>query len=487
MKFKIEENIDLYDEITNIYESSVVRELQAAEKDLLAIFKTILKNDADNFNLVTESSVMNIDYYSIKSRVKKVKSFSEKLVRKDIGINLVKEFGKNKEEILANKSNLINKLKKLDDIIGLRIVTELRQDTFNVYKLLENNIPLFEENKIIFFDIKQQPQTMKNGLSIFRIKGEFDSLFSFELQIKSKIDEAWGEMDHTIFYKDHSSSLIKPTVQVTMNNVGIILEKLETLLYDLRHSSQIFDANSSYIEFEHNLYKTYNVAIASVFKHPIPLTEISKIVYFFKEKYKVESAITEELNYEFLTNEVNEPFYKKLLELFHSSHNLIIIEAFYHCILKTHHDTKEVLAENYEELFINFIKSYVEYLNFEIAPHGDFVSSNFYILLEANYNYISSNEVILNLKKIKEYQKINSLIINELDDYGDDRKKIINNLFFLAYFSSDYNSYYNDNKGDLEFNVQELVDLIETQSVDYGKDFSDVIKNLSQSLKKITQ
>lgn len=486
MKFNLEENIDLYQEISNIYEDSVIRDLKAAEIDLKEIFEQIFEQEADDFGLVTNSSITSIPYFSIKSRVKKVKSFTEKLVRKDIGITLLKEFGMKKENILANKAQLINKLKKLDDIVGLRIVTELREDTLNAYKLLVEKTSLFESKKVIFYDIKHQPQVMKNGLSIYRIKGEYDGLVCFELQIKSKIDEAWGEMDHTIFYKDHSSSLIKPTIQKTMNNVGIILEKLETLLYDLRHSSQVFEANSSYIEFENNLYKKYNVAIATIFKHPVPLADISKVVYSLKSSEEFDGEINFEINFEFVEFEIDDPFYSKLLELFHSSHNLIIVEALFYCILKSKDEDQSISQVNYKELFERFYNYYQRYANSQIDKDGEFVCDDFQKIIKNNIKYIQNNSIITDLKKIEIFKKIDTLIKNSLED-SDEEIKVINSLFFLAYFSSDFESYYIDTKDNIAFNLQEAIDIVEKDSMNYDKDIKEIVIDLSQSLKKITK
>lgn len=396
MKFRLEENIELYKELTNLYENSVIRDLEAAEKELVKNFEIVLDANAVNFDLVTNSSIERVPYYTVKSRVKKVKSFSEKLIRKDLGISLCAKFGATKEKLLENKVNLCNEIKKLDDIVGLRIVTELREDTVNAYQLIKYSAANFAEKKVIFHDLRHQPQVMKNGLKIYRIKGEYDGLVSFELQIKSKIDEAWGEIDHRIFYKNHSSSssLIRPTVQATMNNVGFILESLENLLYDLRRSAQVFEANSSYIEFENMLFKNYNESLAEIFKQPVPLAEFAKIIFFFKKQMGIDAEFAEPLNFDFLSYEIADGFYKKLLDLCHDNHNLIIVEAFYHILLKTESEHDQITIENYEERFKNFANLYFDYFKQEVDEDDEFLSSNFRIVLEKNYEYLSNNEVL---------------------------------------------------------------------------------------------
>ena len=91
----------------------------------------------------------------------------------------------------------------MPDIIGVRVVTELRHDCNKVLALLRAFIDDLATTEVVLdkIDLESQPQKMKNGLFIYKIKGIFRSDFGFELQIKSKIEEAWGDMDHAIFIK----------------------------------------------------------------------------------------------------------------------------------------------------------------------------------------------------------------------------------------------------------------------------------------------
>ncbi|RZJ90684.1 MAG: hypothetical protein EOO20_07445, partial [Chryseobacterium sp.] len=215
----LDDHIDIYKSLRKIYDESIYEGLKGPAITIKELFLDLLDSKANDYLLQSMNSVYANKYYQIKDRIKKKDSFYEKLIRKDLGLKIVNQFSivQNKMALNDRKPEILNAIKEFDDLIGLRIVTELKADCPNVYKLLLNSPEFFQNNQIEFLDLEDQPQKMKNGLPIYRIKGKFQGLYLFELQIKSKIDEAWGDMDHSIFYKDYSVSPIKDTVQVTMN------------------------------------------------------------------------------------------------------------------------------------------------------------------------------------------------------------------------------------------------------------------------------
>lgn len=492
MNFKLEDNIKVYKEITNIYKDSVFDELEIKKDKLIEIFNNILKNNADSYELSTNSSINNIYYFTLKGRVKSDESFSEKLIRKDIGIELLNEFGDTKEKLVENKAILINRLKKLDDIIGIRVVTELREDTYRIYELIKDTVSDFNSEKINFHDLEHQPQIMKNGLKIFRIKGEYDDLISFELQIKSKIDEAWGEMDHTIFYKDHSSLPIRPTIQKTMNNVGVLLEKLETLLFGLRSSSQIFKANSKFIDFENQLFLNYGESIKQIFEFPISLGDISDIVFFLRNQLNIEIDINEPLNFDFLMFKVTKKLNVDIITYFHRSHKLILVEALFHCILKAKDKDLKVDEGSYEEIFENFTNFYFSYLNEKFFANSKDIDNNFYMdrykgLMVFALGYIRNIDILLNYPKIKMSKEIEDFLKNSLDDLEDDKiKEIISNMFYISHFEGSTLEYYNSIKEDVDFDISGIIKNIETEIEHYDKNvFREKMQEIISLLKKI--
>jgi hypothetical protein len=89
---------------------------------------------------------------------------------------------------------------------------------------------------------------MKNGLQIFKIKGEYER-YRFELQIKSKIISAWGDMEHSIFYKDYSVSPIKDSTQSSMNHVGKLLFEIDDFLQSIRLANKNYKENANALNF----------------------------------------------------------------------------------------------------------------------------------------------------------------------------------------------------------------------------------------------
>ncbi len=242
----IEQNIDIFNKIAELYEKDVKESLDHEAKELIKRLKIVIDQYAKTYSLETQNDVNPIKYYSLKYRIKGSASLKEKLVRKNDGFKILECSGLVKhEEVQTKKASIISQLNKMPDIIGIRVVTELRYDCNKILSLLRAFIDELDAKEVVLdkMDLEAQPQKMKNGLFIFKIKGIFRASFGFELQIKSKIEEAWGDMDHAIFYKDYSVTPIKNVTQVTMNNIGKLLENLDDLLLGLRNSGNEYQEN----------------------------------------------------------------------------------------------------------------------------------------------------------------------------------------------------------------------------------------------------
>ena len=75
-----------------------------------------------------------------------------------------------------------------DDIIGIKILTELEDDCKKVISLLKDKyLMLFNDKRKLYLDLddlEKQPIRMRNGLEFYKIKGIYAESFKFELQIK---------------------------------------------------------------------------------------------------------------------------------------------------------------------------------------------------------------------------------------------------------------------------------------------------------------
>lgn len=262
---------------------------------IVSILKSLIEKYADNFDLTKENSVRKIKFYNIVYRVKEKDSFSEKLIRNNdynlfsdilIDINNVDEPG------------LKTKIKEIDDLIGLKILTDLNVDTLNMFKLISSTNFINEaKNKGLTFnqnDIESQPVRMKNGLNIYKVRCTYES-WNFELQIKSKLESAWGDMEHAIFYKDYKITPVRDLAQQSMNHIGKLLKQIDEFLQEIREASDNFELNSKVILFINNFEKLNASKIESIlnginynFKKIASLSfKINEIDNFLLNEYKL--------------------------------------------------------------------------------------------------------------------------------------------------------------------------------------------------------
>lgn len=266
----------MFDALIEIYDDeNFIREIDFKKRQIIQVFEQIFEEEAKNFELVYKNSIQNGKYYKIESRIKRTGSLREKFYRRNIGLELIREMNLTPENIThkAVRKRVRQAYSLLDDVIGIRIVTELKADCISALNLIENRISVFNQGGIFFkTDFKAQPTIMDNGLEIIKLKGIFDDKNAFELQIKSKIDTAWGDIDHKLFYKDYNSSTVKDSLQVSMNNIGELLNQIEKFLFDLRETNN---------EIEDKEYNQHLVEY--LFEHVSPeINEKLHITYDFK-------------------------------------------------------------------------------------------------------------------------------------------------------------------------------------------------------------
>ncbi|MGI6696248.1 MAG: hypothetical protein ACOX6O_08475 [Christensenellales bacterium] len=132
---------------------------------------------------------------NISSRIKSEDSFKEKINRKNyINIWGIKSTD-NSEEI----ERII--CEKLSDLIGFRINCYFKADEDFIYSRLLDYLK--EQENII---VEETPNTrQQNGREIFKVSCQYkeeSSVFSFEVQVKSYLNDVWGEVEHSIIYKE---------------------------------------------------------------------------------------------------------------------------------------------------------------------------------------------------------------------------------------------------------------------------------------------
>lgn len=191
-----------------------------------------VKNKNNNLNIFEDPH----------SRVKKIKSFSEKIVRKNY-FKWIKDEHETQESI-QEKINL-----NLTDIIGFRINCYFFKEEEIVYNTIKSIIDEINQQddepdkyREIVLDFTENTH-QENGRIIYKFSGIYKDQIKFEVQIKSMIKDLWAEVEHHTTYKAKridSKINIKERIQ---NDSLIILEsvdrELEFLYNDLSEQHQL--------------------------------------------------------------------------------------------------------------------------------------------------------------------------------------------------------------------------------------------------------
>jgi ppGpp synthetase/RelA/SpoT-type nucleotidyltranferase len=352
---KIEDHYEFYRKSLKEFEVSLNKDIESI-LDLFSKDAKLISNK--------DTAVNPTKYYAVKSRVKSTHSLKEKLIRKNLGLAICNKYNLTAANFEANHENVKNALFLIDDIIGVRIVTELKADCFKVHKLIKEKNSYFIGKGIVLElnELSSQPETMQNGLPIYRIKGIYKGLYGFELQIKSKIDEAWGDMDHSIFYKDYSVSPIKNTVQVTMNNVGHLLDKIEELLLGLRDSEDHFNDKIEEFDFLKDLSKDVFEEIKEKLGDNYELGKIASTLRYFKDKLKVKKKDIKSpgIKYNFLKYTVTDALLLNYISHRNLRFELIIMEALFIKWRKNTESDFVLRQNNYRKYLEEYLKILAE-------------------------------------------------------------------------------------------------------------------------------
>lgn len=176
----------------------------------------------------------------INSRIKGVNSLREKLTRKDYINKWQVKIDDNDTEIQ------IKVCENLPDLIGFRINCYFKKDEENIF----NDLIKFLKDKNI--TVEKEPNTsQKNGHKIYKVAcqyTEFKNTFSFEVQVKSLLNDVWGEVEHSIIYKSKLYDSRK-----------ILKEEIVEGLYDIldgadRQLNNLYSFNADTREIKNELF-----------------------------------------------------------------------------------------------------------------------------------------------------------------------------------------------------------------------------------------
>jgi ppGpp synthetase/RelA/SpoT-type nucleotidyltranferase len=414
----VEKQMEIYNQICDFYEKSVFDSLHKSEIDkMIKVFQDLINRNSKEYFLSSQNSVHQSVYAKVTGRVKSKNSFKEKLIRKNLGLDLIRNLDINFENLNQKKGDIKPYIERnFDDIVGLRVVCDLGQDCLQVFKLLQEKEDDLEKSGILFNlgEMENQPQIMKNGLHIFRIKGVYESRIAFELQIKSKIEEAWGELDHFILYKDFSYFPTKNIVQKTMNNVGKLLDEIEHLLFDLRSSRSEYNDSLEDTKFLDTLEKTINDSIVDNFGFSYQIEQLASVIKLIIDSE--DSNFLDEprqLKFDFLEFKTAE--HSDYLMTREGSYELQILESIFAFIWSEKNG--ELNAANYDQ-FLTKLKDHLVQNMLNVLRRSDKLDSYSETEVEILRNFLieveSDSTIWISPKKVSELIEQRKLLSDSL-------------------------------------------------------------------------
>lgn len=362
----IEKEREIINELVLIYSDKDFQdELEGHANQISVYFKGLLNDVGHNFGLTSETSVHKIKYYSLVHRVKESDSLNEKFYRNNL---LSKEFGKLKfvdgKDVQERKLEAKSAFKKCDDIIGVKILTDLNNDCVKVFSILKDNELYLKENNIVLQkkDLENQPTPMKNGLFLYKIKGTYIENIAFELQIKSKLQSVWGDMEHSLFYKNYYISPVKDISQATMNHIGKLIFQIDEFLLSVRAADHNYKSKSDFIDFLEwfdKMYKTeIKLALGGI---GFSIDKISNLLFnvFLQNKTELEKKDKSLVSFDHFELVPISQLYKDYVYIRNQSYDLKLLESI---LVDWINNEPVVTSENIDLLFEKFFESMVTYI-----------------------------------------------------------------------------------------------------------------------------
>lgn len=397
---QLENEIRIIKTITEKYERNLQNLLGSKAKTLVEIFDNLFNSHGNEFNLISSNSIYPTKYYSIQYRIKEPDSLMEKLIRKSIGLQLIRNHSISDSQDVERKWNAIKtSLEKLDDIIGIRIVGELRRDCEKALELLRNHQGDLDNEGINLGNLDKQPERMKNGFEIYKIKCQQNNT-SFELQIKSRLGSAWDDLDHAIMYKDHGVTPIKETVQLSLNYVGRLIEQLESFLFDLRTSRDNFAKSEDELRLDRRFVDEIGPILKTLFGTSYDIRHILPLMRAIFNDLKLELNVEMLSPNEFVIEEyevTDEPLLKSYSEMKKNDFSIKVLETIYISWRKKH-ENLILTSSNYNQMVNDLLAITRKHVINQVSKSIGALGENDAALINSFFNlsleYVSSPQLI---------------------------------------------------------------------------------------------
>lgn len=439
----------------DIYDRDVKKNLEIYSEKITEILYDIVNDKESSYGLVLgNDSNKNIKLYNINSRVKESDSLREKVVRDQVFYSLL--------DVDDDKiANVI--LDKFDDLIGVRFLVSLSCDCDSLFKLLVGSVEELREKGIVFKNFESNPETMNNGRQIYRLKGiytckglESNKSVQFELQIKSKVDSAWADIEHMLFYKNFNFSYIQSTNKAVMNKIGDLLEQTDKLMVEVRNSQESYEDAVDGLEFDQYLRQRYVRLVNNHLGSPYLLSEHKDLLFSifsdFKKPHKksiiaLKDAPKDDTIYSFTPNEelAEKTLFKNYLKLRKSSIELIFFECIL-CEWKAYYDGvfKEISEEDLRKFVCNLCSKVAEkYIGdtseIDINNYKLWFSETLTRIIDIRPLEFSNRLFIFNKKQMEQISVYWKVRAKNLANFDEVEKEIIlfDELFIIYLLNSD--------------------------------------------------
>ncbi len=405
--------ISISKKISDLYDKSVRKDLEIISKNIEKELSEHMSTIDNLFKLKSDTN--NKKYYDFTYRIKNKDSLYEKLHRKNLIFSLVKQ---NDFENMEDNS-LIDIIKNFDDNIGFRIICDLQEDVKNVFELLKDYEIKFTNFK--FLNLHNQPTKMKNGNNIYKINSIYKNI-PFELQIKSKLNSAFEDMEHDLYYKNNQINIVKDINKLSFTQISYMLKQIDNYMSELRKTNKNALKEDDYVkniailtEIENRYKKELKKAIADDFI--FNFEEISEQLIFMVKKENIDSKKPSHINriiQDILKNN----------NIRHNSWGIIILEAIY---LDS--------VENDDKIFLDeYLKFILHKINARSTERN--VLKYIKLIYKISLKEKLGSEHLLKYNEYKHLSKLINILDTILMNEVEIEKDQINNVY--KYFSYKY-------------------------------------------------
>ncbi len=433
----IAEKIELAKKIKNYYKEHLKNYLKDQTQEIEKILSKHLEEYSCNYKLLLNNSVYDkIPLFEITSRVKSEDSLYYKLIDK----NKVFDFPSEDNLYSSKNQNIDSKILEIKDLIGIKILTNLSCDCDKVFKLLKE-----KQNESVKIDFsKKMPEIMKNGLEIYKTEATYkieDKSLNFELQIKSKFDSSWGDLEHNLFYKDYDYYHLKENNHKLMIEIGKNLKNLENMMKTIRDSKTDFSINSDLNNFKEKINNIFSEQYTVFFGNLKFIEDNIKRLYFLYKHYNIDLKSNDKLKEYFDENYDNsEILMSNYISMKNKDLKVCSLENIFMNSSISGNDKVKIEKFIKGNLFFNFeqLKEKKEKENNQIEILiNDEIEIIYNIFKASNFSFENSNLLfsVSNLEYFFDLKnKINDLLLND-EEVTEDILNEYYKIIFIKVFS----------------------------------------------------